>query len=1420
VATNENINRFASALFLCFVLATTAHALQQQIRVERIGVEHGLSHPRVTSIIQDQSGFIWIGTGNGLNRYDGYEFVVYRHDPTDSTSLTDSDIRGLAEDEFGNLWVGTGAGLNRLNRGEGTFTRFQHDPADDLSLSNNDVTKMLIDHESVLWVGTKTGGLNRFINANETFERFQYDSEDLRHSIAEGPVAAIYEDPDNGLWVATRAHDFGALDQFNRQTNTFMHTYGCPNAEHGDCNIVHTGEEHRPVATDINSLLKDSTGAFWMATDTGATKDHEGWLAPYNSFVDEQKSISNDYVVGILEDQLDTLWFATRGGGLNRKGPDKQVEWYIGDDGDRYSVSNDASWASVFDHYRHDSGDSYSLSSDFLTVLYEDRFGVIWIGTEDKGVNKFHPASMMFGHYKHEPRNPDSLSHNHISSIAEDASGNLWLGSFEGALNQIDRSDGILRQYWHQADDPNSLPSASIHALHVDQNGVVWIGTWAGLSRFDPSTEQFKNYDIRPIGPSVLEVLSITEDAAGMLWLGTSTSLTRFDSAAEEFTHIYPDSMNDTSLHGEIFYDVVVDKEGYIWVATVDAGVNKFDPKSGTATHYRHDPNTPNGLSDDHVTSIYEDRSGAGAGSDPVIWIGTRAGLDRFDTATQSFTHFYESDGLPENHITGVAAGAGYIWVTTESSGIARYDPVTNTFDNFNAVDGLQGNRFTSRAIYVTRRGEVIVSGLNGINAFDPRRLNVTQQDASVTLTQLLVNGEPLPIDRSRSEIDLPSKSSELDFKFAALNFANPSSTKYTYKLEGYDNDWTVTDASNRVASYHNITPGDYKFRVRAKLGNNSWNEENMALSFSIPQLIWQTNWAYLSYAVLLVLSVYLVMNMRSEALRRRATALEVSVTERTRQIEQNERLIQHQADHLEELLQVKEKLYANISHEFRTPLTLILGPIERMLRRTPDSDSAMQLSMVRDNSQRLLRLVDQLLGLSRLSAEEPVTRSPQPLTPLATTIVQSFQPLAEEKGVRLDIVDGEGLWVNCAPDALEKILLNLVSNAIKYTLDGGWVKVQIATADSEFVRLAVSDSGIGIDPKDHDAVFERFFRSNGNGGESAPGAGLGLALVKELAEAVGGSVELESRPGLGTTISVLLPRHRVRPVDQQVATDVRETGQIPLEVAVSAQTPKTVAIAAANGPNGQPSLLVIEDNANMQQYLVSLLSDSYHCQIAANGEQGAKMATEQVPDIVICDVMLPGIDGFEVSKVLKNGEATSHIPIIMLTGRGDQDSRMHGLREHVDDYLTKPFSDEELSLRVANLLSSRDTMKRRYSRQLFDGSEISGDLGAREQRFLDKLQALLEDNYSDPEFRVDQLASAMAMSDRQLQRKLKALVDHSPAEYLRGYRLTMARKKLREGAQIGLVAEAVGFSSQAYFASCFKSEFGRTPSQYQRSLN
>jgi len=1412
------------AAFLTLLAASSASGLQQQLRFERISVEHGLSHPNIIAIHQDDSGFIWIGTADGLNRYDGYDFVVYRHDPNDPTSLSDSEIRSIVEDDFGNLWVGTRSGLNRLNRGTGQFSRYVNESGNDRSVSDNDITVLLVDHEAVLWVGTRNGGLNRFDHASNSFDRFEFDRENLVDGIKQGPIAALYEDRYDRLWIATRDHSYGSLSRFDRQTDTFVPRFGCPTAEHGDCNIEQGHEQHRSVGTNINGLYQDTSDAFWLGSDDGAIQNHKGWLSRYENIADDSKSMSNNRVLAPLQDAGGTLWFATKGGGLNRMGPPKSVNWIDADYAGWYRIPEEpVAWTSVFDSFRHDPEDPYSLSSDDLSVMYKDRFGVIWIGTSDAGLNKLNPSGAQFGYYKHDPALPNSLSDNLVSAVAEDFESTLWFGTLKGTLNRVDRAQGNVTQYRNDESDSNSLPDAPIHALHVDSEGVLWVGTRLGLSQFNKVSGKATNYNLYPYGPSVLGVLSITEYPAGTLWMGTAASLTRFDIETKEFKHYWPNLRDENSLHGDIFDDVASDSEGKIWMASVNAGLNRFDPETESFTHYRHDSAESNSLSDDHVTSIMNNHSDSEAISSAVMWFGTRSGMDRFDVHTEKFTHFSMDDGLPGSHVTGIVSdGHRKFWITTESSGLSRYDPYANTFENFDVIDGLQGNHFFNHVTHSTGDGEIIVSGPLGVNIFNPDKI-IADKEAPVTVIVKMNAGEAeMPLGENDQTIMISSQFDEFAFHFAALNSANPRRTQYAYKLEGFDDDWITTESNDRVAHYREIGPGDYLFRVRAKLGNGAWGERNASLGVRIPTPLWQTSWAYLAYAMALMLGVYLIMNMRAVALRRQAKLLESRVAERTVQIEQNERLIQHQADHLEELLQVKEKLFTNISHEFRTPLTLILGPIERMLRKAEDSQSSAQLSMVKENSQRLLRLVDQLLGLSRLSAEEPVTRSPQPLLPLATTIVESFQPLADEKRIQLDIVNGERLWVNCAPDALEKILLNLVSNAIKYTDEGGWVNVRIASVDSDIVRLSVSDSGIGIDPKDHAAVFERFYRANGNGngGGATPGAGLGLALVKELAEAFGGSVELESRPGLGTTVSVLLPRHRARPTDHDADDYSIVSGLIPLEVAASNHSQELTAVGAPDKSNGRASLLIVEDNSDMQRYLISLFEDDYDCQIASDGEDGIRFATQHIPDAVICDVMLPNMDGFDVSKTLKTNEATSHIPIIMLTGRGDHDSRLKGLREHVDDYLTKPFDDEELTLRVDNILSVRDTLKRRYSRQLFDGSESPSDLDPKEQRFLDKLQAILEERYADAEFRVEQLAAALAMSDRQLQRKLKALVDHSPAEYLRTYRLTMAKKRLGEGVQVGLVSESVGFSSQAYFASCFKAEFGTTPTEFQNGGN
>jgi signal transduction histidine kinase/DNA-binding response OmpR family regulator len=646
---------------------------------------------------------------------------------------------------------------------------------------------------------------------------------------------------------------------------------------------------------------------------------------------------------------------------------------------------------------------------------------------------------------------------------------------------------------------------------------------------------------------------------------------------------------------------------------------------------------------------------------------------------------------------------------------------------------------------------------------------------------------------------------------------------RYAYRLKGFDTAWIETGSESRHATYTNVPAGDYVLRIKAGNGRGGWSENTAFVRLNILPPWWQTWWAYGLYIFAFVLALFTYIRVRTIGLKERAEVLERTVAERTAQITEHERHIQHQAEDLEELLHLKEKLITNISHEFRTPLTLIHGPVKRMLKSTKSQENISQLKLIRRNSRRLLRLVDQLLGLARLGSEEPLPRSSQPLTSVARAIADSFQVLAEDKGLKLTFDTAEDLWVVCSPDALDKILLNLLSNAIKFTPAGGCVSVSTRPSDDGMVELAVRDTGVGIPNEEQEVVFERFHRVD-DCGESVPGAGIGLALVKELVTAYEGHIDLDSTPGEGTTVFVYLPQCQLVPESRDVKQNIPAielSEAVELEAESLTATSGTIAVLATDPEiDAKPSILIVEDNGDMQKYLYELLSDSYHCDLAGDGQQALEKAFENIPDLVLLDVMLPKLNGFQVSHVLKEDERTSHIPIVMLTALGDRESRKVGWHEKVDGYFSKPFDDEELKLRISNLLEIRDILKSRYSSQFFDESRPVQVLNEKENGFMKKLDKVLESNHAEPEFGLSQMAENMHMSTRQLQRKLKAITGHNPAEFLRSYRLRKARELLRSGTQVGIAADAVGFSSPAYFTSCFKAQFAQTPTDYQQGFH
>ncbi len=1390
---------FISGLLLMISLAAPEiQAWKKNLRFERLSAEDGLSDVLVDSIAQDHQGFMWFGALDGLNKYDGYRFTFYGHDPDDPTSISQGQVMDVFVDSEGVLWAAADE-LNRFDRERETFTRFSHDPDDPNSI-RGEVLSIFEDREGMLWFGTWREGLNRYDRATESFTHFQHDPADPL-SLPAGPVRAIYEDSDGVLWVGTYIRNESAnLVRFDPASETFQPVLSCADNQSGCAHPL--TEADRPPFSMIAGMLEDRTGTLWIGGFGVIRYDKES--NSYRRYFDDPDNGDyphiNTFTGDFVADKTGLLWFADTFNGLHSFDPESET----------------------FNQYLNDPADPDSLGSNDLFTIFEDRDGMIWVASYFGGISRFNPQNLAFGHYQHDPNDPTSLADGKELAIAEDANGILWVGVAAGGLNKIDRNKGVIALYRNDPEDPDSLHTNDIRNLLFDDQGILWLGTVDGLSRFDPSTEKFQYFPIYPEESAFhgTAVASIVAGENGTLWLSTNVAITKFDPETGELRHYQPEMESSPKSMGSK-YRVMKARSGHIWIsASAPRHLSRFDPRTESFTYFEHDPQDAHSLSDRAVVIMYEARNGD-------IWLGMESGINRFDPESEQFIRYQNVEGLPDEQVDGVIEDLnGHLWFTTWGAGLVRHDPSSGQWQKFNRDDGLLSN-FLGGGV-LSQTGEIIVYGDNGLNIFDPEALPEQQQDPTVAFTDFRLLNESVAVSvpgketllglhvNANPDITLTHRDYLLSFEFAALTYSDPMATRYAYKLEGFDQDWIETDASNRNATYTNLPAGDYVLNVRAAGRNGLWSNNSASLNLKILPPPWETWWAYTAYVLVSALMLFAFIRWRTVSLQNRAIELETTVDDRTRQIREHEQFIQHQADSLEELLHLKEKLYANISHEFRTPLTLILGPIRRMLAKAPETESREQLQVVQRNGERLLRLVDQLLELSRLSAAEKPTASAQPLVPHVNSLVQAFRPLAVEKGLTLATGKSEDVWVNCGPDSLEKILMNLLSNAIKYTPGGGRITVDVQAEGDTQAVLSVTDTGVGIALDEQQAVFDRFHRI-GDTGETIPGAGIGLALVKELVESFDGSISLDSTPGEGTTVKVTLPRHATdSPVDIS-AVDIQVSAAAKREVSSLADPGAGITALEHDHGDERQLVLIVEDNPDMQAYLHDLLSPRYECLVAGAGHDGLDLALEQVPDLVVCDVMMPDMDGYELTQALKEDLRSSHIPIIMLTALSDRKSRLKGLREHADDYLVKPFDDEELLLRISNQLAARDIMKARFSRRVYLEEPLASGLNQRERTFLERFEKLLEENYVDPNLDIGAMASKMAVSTRQLQRKLKALTSHSPAEYLRAYRLKEAATQLGGGQQIVQVAMDVGFSSQAYFGTCFKAQYGMSPGKYQR---
>ncbi|NUQ40750.1 MAG: response regulator [Calditrichaceae bacterium] len=1111
---------------------------------------------------------------------------------------------------------------------------------------------------------------------------------------------------------------------------------------------------------------------------------------------------------------------------------------------------------SVFQHFAHNTHNPQSLSTNTIYALYEDRQGILWIGTESGGLNKFDRKSGAFHTFKNARENPQSLSANTIYSLREDLQGTLWIGTSGpiGGLNRFDRERETFKHFEVKRHDPTTLSSRTIFSLCVDRSGVLWIGTFdKGLNRYERQTQTFKRYQHDPRNPA--------------------------------------------SLSTNTIYSIYEDSQGILWVGTLNGGLNRFDREKEEFYPFKHDPENPETLSNNTILCIYEDRSG-------VLWLGTDGGgLNRFGREREAFFSYGLADGLPHLSINGILEdNQGNLWLST-GNGISRFNPRNKTFKNYDIRDGLQSNTFNFGAFCKSRSGEMIFGGINGFNIFNPEDIKDNFFVPPIVFTAFVRYSTEAPGEKAfeekgiseREEIELSYKNNILTFEFAALSFQQAGKNQYAYKLEGFNNHWIKLGTKHDV-TFTNLDPGEYTLYVKGSNDDGVWNEEGTSLKITILPPWWKTWWAYTLYALL---AFGLLYGIRRFELNRQRLKHDL-------ELEHLER------EKVEEVDRLKSRFFANISHEFRTPLTLIQGPVQQLRSGEFKGNIKEQYDLILRNCNRLLRLINQLLDLSKLeSGSMKLQARPENIVELTRQLTMAFESLAKRKRIQLSFrASADEITAYIDRDKFEKIVTNLLSNAFKFTGKGGKVMVAVNISPGPpskggarpvslpdgreglrgMLEIHVKDAGVGIPAEHLPHIFERFFQVNDFGeGEtlhatSRQGTGIGLALTKELVELHHGKILVTSEVGKGTTCTVRLPlgkehlkpdqiveiggeitvgaKHPLQSIEshteefagdaspqhplQSIESHTKEfagdaSPQQPLQ-SIESHTEEFAGDASPQQPlqsieshteefagdasplhyqssnrpiTQSPNILIVEDNPDMRAYIHNSLKNKYTIAEAENGAEGFKKALKAGPDLIVSDVMMPKMDGYQFCEKIKTDPRTSHIPVILLTAKASRGSKLEGLETGADDYLTKPFDAEELRVRIKNLIEQRRKLRELFQRELkVEPQELT--VTSADEKFLRRAMEIVEENIGNSEFDTVALSREIGLGRSQLNIKLRALTGYSTREFIRTLRLKRAARLLQQRfGNVAEVAYEVGFNSLSHFSKAFTKQFGVLPSGY-----